>query len=101
MYAYVTVSDIEVLEHLSYIIEALAEELPGEAGREISALRERLDAIKPADADRIREVLAQAERPPQAPATWPRVAAVALSGLSRELWRRVMKEVTAAEVHHG
>jgi Flp pilus assembly protein TadD len=86
--------ELEVLEHLTYIIEAFAEEAFGDARWEIAALHRRL-AAAPEDADPeyrslVAAALAQALDVDRERRDWPRGAAVTLSSLSRKLWARIL-----------
>ena len=84
--------ELELLEHLTYIIEALAEEAYGDARDEIRALQRRLDATPEADPEYrtlVAAALAQAFTLMEH-RDWQRAAAVSLSSLSRKLWARML-----------
>jgi hypothetical protein len=85
--------ELEVLEHLAYIIEAFAEEANGDARTEIGALRRRMEAASEADPEYralVVAALTQAFVVYTERRDWPRGAAVTLSSLSRKLWARIL-----------
>jgi len=85
--------ELEILEHLTYIIEAIAEGVTGEAKREVYRLHRVVEEDTELAADVRREALAGLSRAQEAIQRHPldiQYAATSLSRLSRFLWQRVL-----------
>jgi hypothetical protein len=87
--------ELELLEHLSYVIEAIAEDLSGEAKRELNRLYGLVEETSSLDPEvkvmalgRLREAQRQVKEHRYS----VREAAAPLSGLSRFLWKRALPD---------
>jgi Lon protease-like protein len=87
--------ELEMLEHLAYVIEAFAEEAYSDARYEIGALQRRLEAapdVDPAYSAMVAAALDRVQHWSQDRRDWPRAVAVTLSSLSRKLWARILPQ---------
>ena len=88
-------TELEILDLVTYAIEALAEDLPREAAETLADLQDSLEHAHFVDPELellLKGTLARVQRPPSKPADWPRTAAITLSGLSRQLWKRLLPQ---------